>query len=93
MNYSGFATLPSLLTCRWQILAKVMVMNVQNYNSSSIRVYDKYEVIQGERWDSNPRMVVPQTTALTTWLRSPFNNLNYSNNLANDQEFVFKERT
>ncbi|QFS42979.1 hypothetical protein GXM_00452 [Nostoc sphaeroides CCNUC1] len=37
--------------------------------------------------------MVPQTTALTTWLRSPFNNLNYSNNLPSDQEFLFKERT
>lgn len=27
---------------------------------------------EGERWDSNPRMVVPQTTALTPWLRSPY---------------------
>jgi hypothetical protein len=28
-------------------------------------------IIQGERWDSNPRVVEPQSTALTSWLRSP----------------------
>jgi hypothetical protein len=28
-------------------------------------------LFKGERWELNPRMVVPQTTALTTWLRSP----------------------
>lgn len=28
-------------------------------------------VEKGERWDSNPRMAEPQSTALTTWLRSP----------------------
>ncbi len=35
------------------------------------RIYEESNFIEGERWDSNPRMVVPQTTALTTWLRSP----------------------
>ncbi len=31
-----------------------------------------YNIKKGERWDSNPRMVEPQTTALTTWPRSPY---------------------
>ncbi len=30
--------------------------------------------IKGGRWDSNPRMEVPQTSALTTWLRPPYLN-------------------
>ncbi len=32
------------------------------------------ELKKGERWDLNPRMAVPQTAALTTWLRSPYHN-------------------
>ncbi len=31
---------------------------------------------KGERRDSNPRMVEPQSTALTTWLRSPYRYIN-----------------
>ncbi len=27
---------------------------------------------EGERWELNPRMVESQSTALTTWRRSPF---------------------
>lgn len=27
---------------------------------------------KGERWESNPRMEEPQTSALTTWPRSPY---------------------
>ena len=32
---------------------------------------------EGERRESNPRMLEPQPSALTTWLRSPTNN-NYT---------------
>ena len=35
-------------------------------------IRQKPRAIQGERWDLNPRMAVPQTAALTTWLRSPY---------------------
>ena len=37
---------------------------------------------EGGRWDLNPRMVVPQTTALTTWLRPPCILLRYYNTIA-----------
>ncbi len=29
-------------------------------------------IYKGERWDSNPRVEEPQSSALTPWLRSPF---------------------
>jgi hypothetical protein len=29
-------------------------------------------LFKGERWELNPRVEEPQTSALTTWLRSPF---------------------
>jgi len=38
-----------------------------------------HETLQkGERWGSNPRMEVPQTSALTTWLRSPLTRIYYN---------------
>lgn len=38
-----------------------------------------HETLQkGERWGSNPRMEVPQTSALTTWLRSPLTKIYYN---------------
>lgn len=36
---------------------------------------------EGGRWDLNPRMVVPQTTALTTWLRPPYILLRHYNTI------------
>ncbi len=36
--------------------------------------------IKGGRWDSNPRMEEPQSSALTTWLRPPFPQRNRDNN-------------
>ena len=38
----------------------------------AIHSYPLSYILLGERWELNPRIELPQNSALTTWLRSPF---------------------
>ncbi len=57
--------------CGTAIIPRLTAIHRPIYRAVNGRRKIELFCLKGERWELNPRMVVPQTTALTTWLRSP----------------------